>query len=191
MSGKKKIFKPDYLKDVTVGGNVNVFDDDYVTEPKVQFNIGKKDTNIGASVSKGFSKIDKRNLNSEIGLSFTKGDEKGGFTIEGTKRGKAKNLGISFSKTFKKGGLNKWFSENWVDIGAPKKNGQFQKCGRGSSEGTKRKYPKCVPLAKATQMTKGEKASAVARKRAAGNEGPKPKNVATFTKKYYGGMIDV
>ena len=101
MSGKKKIFKPDYLKDVTVGGNVNVFDDDYVTEPKVEFNIGKKDTNIGASVSKPFSKIDKRNLNSEIGLSFTKGDEKGGVTFEGTKRGKAKNLSISFSNSYR------------------------------------------------------------------------------------------
>ena len=118
----------------------------YEPSKSKEFNIGKKDTNIGASVSKPFSKIDKRNLNSEIGLSFTKGDEKGGVTFEGTKRGKAKNLSISFSKTFKKGGLNKWFSENWVDIGAPKKNGQFQKCGRGSSEGTKRKYPKCVPL---------------------------------------------
>ncbi len=86
---KKKKVLPDYLKGVTVGGNVNVFDDDYVTEPKVEFNIGKKDTNIGASVSKGFSKIDKRNLNSEIGLSFTKGDEKGSITFEGIKKGKA------------------------------------------------------------------------------------------------------
>ena len=31
-------------------------------------------------------------------------------------------------------------------------------------------------------MTKGEKASAVKRKRAAGNPGGKPTNVATFTK---------
>ena len=37
-------------------------------------------------------------------------------------------------------------------------------------------------LAKARAMTKGQKRSAVARKRAAGNTGPKPKNVATFTK---------
>jgi hypothetical protein len=49
--------------------------------------------------------------------------------------------------------------------------------------GSKRKYPKCVPLAKATRMTKGEKASAVKRKRAAGNPGGKPTNVATFTKR--------
>jgi len=37
--------------------------------------------------------------------------------------------------------------------------------------------------AKATRMTKGEKASAVKRKRAAGNPGGKPTNVATFAKK--------
>ena len=40
-------------------------------------------------------------------------------------------------------------------------------------------------------MTKSQKASAVKRKRAAGNPGGKPTNVSTFTKKYYGGMIDL
>ena len=79
------------------------------------------------------------------------------------------------------GGLRKWVQEKWVDIGAPKKNGKYQPCGR--SKGSKRKYPKCVPLAKATQMTKSQKASAVKRKRAAGNTGPKPTNVKTFTKR--------
>ena len=77
--------------------------------------------------------------------------------------------------------LRKWVKEKWVDIGAPKKNGKYQPCGR--SKGSKRKYPKCVPLAKAKSMTAGQKKSAVARKRAAGNTGPKPKNVATFTKR--------
>ena len=87
-------------------------------------------------------------------------------------------------------GLRKWVQEKWVDIGAPKKNGKYQPCGR--SKGSKRKYPKCVPLAKATRMTKGQKASAVRRKRAAGNTGPKPTNVATFakrTKKADGGYV--
>jgi len=79
------------------------------------------------------------------------------------------------------GGLRKWVAEKWVDIGAPKKNGKYQPCGRQKS--SKRAYPKCVPLAKATQMTKSQKASAVKRKRAAQNTGPKPKNVATFTKR--------
>jgi hypothetical protein len=90
------------------------------------------------------------------------------------------------------GELKKWVNQKWVDIGAPKKDGKYQPCGRKSSTGSKRKYPKCVPLAKATRMTKSQKASAVKRKRAAGNPGGKPTNVATFTKrnkKADGGMI--
>ena len=90
------------------------------------------------------------------------------------------------------GDLKKWVDQKWVDIGAPKKDGKYQPCGRKSSTGSKRKYPKCVPLAKATRMTKSQKASAVKRKRAAGNPGGKPTNVATFTKrnkKADGGMI--
>ena len=42
--------------------------------------------------------------------------------------------------------LRKWVKEKWVDIGAPKKNGKYQPCGR--SKGSKRKYPKCVPTSK-------------------------------------------
>ena len=82
---------------------------------------------------------------------------------------------------YSKGGLREWVAQKWVDIGAPKKDGKYQPCGR--KKGSKRKYPKCVPLAKATRMTKGERASAVKRKRAAGNTGPKPTNVKTFTRK--------
>jgi len=87
------------------------------------------------------------------------------------------------------GGLRKWVAEKWVDIGAPKKNGKYQPCGR--SKGEKRAYPKCVPLAKATRMTSSQKASAVKRKRAAGNTGPNPTFVKTLTKKYYGGLIKI
>ena len=82
-----------------------------------------------------------------------------------------------------KKGLRSWVQENWVDIGAPKKDGKYQPCGRKSASGSKRKYPKCVPLAKATRMTSSQKASAVRRKRAAGNPGGKPTNVATFAKR--------
>ena len=78
--------------------------------------------------------------------------------------------------------LRKWVRERWVDIGAPKKGGGFKPCGR--SKGEKRKgYPKCVPAAKAARMTKGQRRSAVKRKRAAGNPGGKPTMVSTFTKK--------
>ena len=83
-----------------------------------------------------------------------------------------------------KNGLDKWFKQKWVDIGSKRKDGSFAKCGRSKQKkDAKRKYPKCVPLAKATRMTKGQKASAVKRKRAAGNPGGKPTNVATFTKR--------
>ena len=58
--------------------------------------------------------------------------------------------------------------------------------------GQKRKYPKCVPAAKAARMTDSQRRSAVARKRAKPQGvGGKPTNVSTFTKKYYGGMIEI
>ena len=78
--------------------------------------------------------------------------------------------------------LRKWVGEKWVDIGAPKKNGKYQPCGR--SKGSKRKYPKCVPIAKARKMTASQIRSAVKRKRACKQGvGGKPTNVATFKKK--------
>ena len=49
------------------------------------------------------------------------------------------------------GGLRKWVAEKWVDIGAPKKNGKYQPCGR--TKGRKREYPKCAPSAKESSMS--------------------------------------
>ncbi len=40
-------------------------------------------------------------------------------------------------------------------------------------------------------MSDSQKRSAVKRKRQAGNVGPKPTNVRTIDKKYYGGLIDI
>ena len=92
-----------------------------------------------------------------------------------------------------KTGLDKWFKQKWVDIGSKRKDGSFAKCGRSKQKkDAKRKYPKCVPLAKARRMSEGQRKSAVARKRAAANVGPKPTNVATFAKRKKaadGGMI--
>ena len=83
-----------------------------------------------------------------------------------------------------KNGLDKWFKQKWVDIGSKKKDGSFAKCGRSKQKSdAKRKYPKCVPLAKARSMSEGQRKSAVARKRAAANVGPKPTNVKTFAKR--------
>mgnify|MGYP001173640097 FL=1 len=88
--------------------------------------------------------------------------------------------------------LKTWFGKgpkgDWVDIGAPKKDGKFQACGRKSTKGSKRKYPKCVPRSQAKNMSKGQIASAVKRKRAKKQGvGGKPTNVKTFAAK--GGII--
>ena len=88
-----------------------------------------------------------------------------------------------------KNGLDKWFKQKWVDIGSKRKDGSFAKCGRSKQKkDAKRKYPKCVPLAKATRMSDSQRASAVRRKRAAGKTGPKPTNVKTFAKRKNMGM---
>ena len=81
-----------------------------------------------------------------------------------------------------KNGLDKWFAQKWVDIGSKKKDGSFSKCGRSKQKkDAKRKYPKCVPLAKARRMTESQRRSAVSRKRAvAQGVGGKPTNVKTF-----------
>ena len=87
------------------------------------------------------------------------------------------------------GGLTKWFQQDWVDIGASKKGGGFAKCGRTKLKADrKRKYPKCVPAAKARRMSKSQIKSAVSRKRAKPQGvGGKPTNVKTFAAE--GGMI--
>ena len=84
-----------------------------------------------------------------------------------------------------KNGLDKWFAQKWVDIGSKKKDGSFSKCGRSKQKkDAKRKYPKCVPLAKARRMTESQRRSAVQRKRAvAQGVGGKPTNVKTFAKR--------
>ena len=80
-----------------------------------------------------------------------------------------------------KNGLDKWFKQDWVDIGAKKKGGGFKKCGRKSASGSKRKYPKCVPAAKAARMPDSQRRSAVARKRSkTQGVGGKTTNVRTF-----------
>ena len=89
-------------------------------------------------------------------------------------------------------GLRAWVKENWVDIANKRKDGSYPKCGR--SGGEKRKnYPKCVPIAKARAMTKGQRAGAVRRKQAKANTGPTPSRAATFapkrTKAASGGSI--
>ena len=81
-----------------------------------------------------------------------------------------------------KKGLRAWVKDNWVDIANKRSDGSYPKCGR--SGGEKRKnYPKCVPIAKARAMSKGQKASAARRKQKAGKPGGKPTMVKTIVKK--------
>jgi hypothetical protein len=87
-----------------------------------------------------------------------------------------------------KSGLKKWFKEKWVDISRKTKSGSHPPCGasagkkeRGSG---KRKYPKCVPAAKAARMSAKQKRSAVVRKRKYGSTAKgSAKFVSTFKNK--------
>ena len=77
-------------------------------------------------------------------------------------------------------GLDKWFKQDWRDIGSKKKDGTFAKCGRAKH--------------KARAMSKGQIKSAVSRKRSkAQGVGGKPTNVKTFASKRkslsMGGMV--
>ena len=88
-------------------------------------------------------------------------------------------------------GLRAWVKENWVDIANKRPDGSYPKCGRSGGE-KRKKYPKCVPIAKARAMSKGQRAGAVKRKQAKANQGPTPDRAATFAKrdkKANGGMI--
>ena len=89
-----------------------------------------------------------------------------------------------------KKGLRAWVKENWVDIANKRSDGSYPKCGRSGGE-TRKKYHKCVPMAKAKAMSKGQKKSAVARKQKASNTGPKPSNVRTLANRggYMGSYI--
>ena len=184
----KKTSIPNYLKKTlegtTIGGGVDLYDDPDVSIPKATFNIKKNKTTISGGAEKPFLKKQKNNVSSTLSLGISREGENSSLTLEGSKTGKSKNIGISFSKSFKTGGLKKWFDQKWVDIGSKRKDGSFAKCGRSKQKkDAKRKYPKCVPLAKARRMSEGQRRSAVARKRAAANVGPKPTNVKTFTKR--------
>ena len=79
-------------------------------------------------------------------------------------------------------GLRSWVKENWVDIANKRPDGSYPKCGRSGGE-KRKKYPKCVPIAKARAMSKGQRAGAVKRKQAKANTGPTPSRAATFAPK--------
>jgi hypothetical protein len=113
-----------------------------------------------------------------------------GYEQKGMKKKGNKMVPNCVPAGMKKGGLKDWFAQKWVDIGSKKKGGGFRECGRKSASGSKRKYPKCVPAAKAASMTDSQRRSAVARKRSkAQGVGGKPTNVKTILKRDIGGDV--
>ena len=115
-----------------------------------------------------------------------------GYEQKGMKKKGNKMVPNCVPAGMKSGGLKEWFNEKWVDISAPKKGGGYKECGRKSASGSKRKYPKCVPAAKANQMTSSQKRSAVVRKRSkAQGVGGKPTNVKTILKADQGTEVNM
>ena len=96
-------------------------------------------------------------------------------------------VSINLDEKYKtKGSLGKWLRQKWVDISRKDKSGKHPPCGASAGgkerKGGSAKYPKCRPARSAAAMSKGEKRSAVTRKRKAGNPGGKPTMVSTFKK---------
>ena len=108
MGKKKNKIIPDYLKKAikgtTIGGGVNIYDDEDVAVPKGSFSIGKGNTSITGSVEKPYLKKSKENINSTISLGLTKESDKGSMSVGASKTGKSKEFNFSLSKTFKHGG---------------------------------------------------------------------------------------
>ena len=77
-----------------------------------------------------------------------------------------------------KKGLRNWVNEKWVDIANRRADGSYPPCGRSKGE-KRKKYPKCVPLAKARSMSASRRSAAVRRKQAKYNRGPKPSYART------------
>ena len=104
-SKSKKNLLSTVLKDTTIGGRIGVQDTEYETIPSATLNLTKGKTTVEGSLSKGFSKVDDQNINSELGLNITRQNDNSSLGITGSKTGKNKYLGFTFSKTF--GGTKK------------------------------------------------------------------------------------
>ena len=91
-------------KGIDITGAIGAFDDEYVTVPKGELGIKKKDKSLTLSLEKPFSKKSKQNINSTIGASFTKEGKNSSFSLTGSKTGKSKNFVFELSKSFYKGG---------------------------------------------------------------------------------------
>ena len=102
LPGAKK--KSNLLKGITIGGGLEVYDDDFVQVPKGALTIKKGDTSVNIGAEKPFLKDSKQNMNSTLSLGLKKEGKNSALEITGSKQGKSKNVGFTFSKTFDKGG---------------------------------------------------------------------------------------
>ena len=102
LPGAKK--KRNLLKGTTIGGGLEVYDDDVVQVPKGTFTISKGKTSVNIGAEKPFLKDSKQNMNSTLSLGLKKEGKNSALEIVGSKQGKSKNVGFTFSKTFDKGG---------------------------------------------------------------------------------------
>lgn len=68
--------------------------------------------------------------------------------------------------------LRDWFKEEWVDISKPIRKGSkiigYEPCGRAEADASEGGYPKCMPKAKAMQLTEDERMRLINRKRQSG-----------------------
>ena len=87
----------------------------------------------------------------------------------------------------KGGGLREWVKQNLGRYCEQAKRWflpeMWKKWWRKIMSWLRKNYPKCVPIAKARAMSKGQRAGAVRRKQAVANTGPTPSRAATFAKK--------
>jgi hypothetical protein len=104
-SKSKKNFLSTVLKDTTLGGGVGVQETPEVTIPSVKASASKKKYTVEVSAAKPISKVNKQNINSELGLDIIRQGDKSSAALQLRKSGKNKYIGFEITKTF--GGTKK------------------------------------------------------------------------------------
>ena len=107
MADKKKKIKSPLLKknlisslwqNSEISGGIGVQDTEYETIPSGEVSWTKGKHTVGAKLAKGYSKVDKQNLPSEIGASYTREGNGSTLSFEGSKSGKNKFFGVFLKK---------------------------------------------------------------------------------------------
>ena len=88
-----------------------------------------------------------------------------GYVQKGMKKKGDRMVPNCVPKGMKSGGLKKWFQRKMGRYWSPEEGWKISSLWKKICKWIKRKYPKCVPLAKATRDDKFERASAVAEKK--------------------------